>query len=233
MDTEASWMEYMEKWGHDRHAAAANDRMNAARVREETAYSVALMAKNASAWEVFLEEFPDGPLSTHAEAHLRETLAYDEARKRGRAALHDFLRLYPDGVMTKDAKQRLAVLDAGDDARMWQEASRAGTADALQANLKAQPNGVWIADARRALARLAIADGDFIDAFETGTVAAWDAWFEAYPDSPRHEEARRHRQEAVEFELAATMNTKVMWRAFLKAWPQGRHHLDAELRLRE
>jgi hypothetical protein len=125
------------------------------------------------------------------------------------------------------------VLDAGDDARMWQEASRAGTADALQAYLKAQPNGVWIADARRALARLAIADGDFNDAFETGTVAAWDAWFEAYPDSPRHEEARRHRQEAVEFELAATMNTKVMWRAFLKAWPQGRHHLDAELRLRE
>jgi len=24
----------------------------------------------------------------------------------------------------------------------------------------------------------------------------------------------------------------VMWRAFLKAWPQGRHQLDAELRLR-
>jgi hypothetical protein len=24
----------------------------------------------------------------------------------------------------------------------------------------------------------------------------------------------------------------VMWRAFLKAWPEGRHHFDAELRLR-
>ena len=37
---------------------------------------------------------------------------------------------------------------------------------------------------------------------------------------------------AAEYELAEKMNTRVMWRAFLKAWPDGRHRLDAELRLR-
>jgi len=227
MDTEAAWSEYLDRWSDDRHAPAASERLGAAKIRDETAYSVALMAKNAAAWEAFLQEFPDGPLSTHAEHHLRETLAFDEARKKDRAALEEFLRVYPDGILAKDAKQRLTVLDAGDDARMWDAAKRAGTSEALSAYLKARPDGVWVSDARRALARLAIADGDFNAAFETGTIAAWDDWFERYPDSPRHDEARRHRQEASEFGLAETMNTKVMWRAFLKAWPQGRHRMDA------
>jgi len=232
MDTEAAWGDYLERWSADRHAAAANERLAAAKIREETAYSVALSAKSAPAWEAFLEEFPDGPLSTHAEHHLREALAFNDARKRDRAALEEFLRVYPDGIMAKDAKQRLAVLDAGDDQRMWEEAKRAGTSEALHAYLKARPDGVWVADARRALARLAIADGDFNAAFETGTVDAWDDWYERYPDSPRHDDARRHRQECVEFNQATTLDTKVMWRAFLKAWPQGRHRLEAEMNLR-
>jgi len=232
MDTEAAWSDYLERWSSDRHAVAANERLSAAKVREETAYSVALMAKNAEAWEAFLEEFPDGTLAVHAEEHLRETLAFDQARKGDRQSLEDFLVLYPDGVLAKDAKQRLSVLDAGDDARMWEAARRAGTSEALQAYLKARPEGGAVADARRALARLAMADGDFNAAFEEGTVAAWDNWFERYPDSPRHDEARRHRQEAVEFDMATQIDTKVMWRAFLKAWPQGRHHIDAELKVR-
>ena len=66
-----------------------------------------------------------------------------------------------------------------------------------------------------------------------GTVAAWDAWLEQYPKAALVPEAKRAREEAAQFELAAKVNTKVMWRAFLKAWPQGRHELDAELRLRE
>ena len=88
------------------------------------------------------------------------------------------------------------------------------------------------AEARRALARQAIIEGDFNAAFEAGTVAAWDDYIARYPDAPRLEEARRARQEAAEYELAEQMNTKVMWRAFVKAWPEGRHRLDAELRLR-
>jgi serine/threonine protein kinase len=232
MDTEIAWDEYLEQWGGDRHAAAARERLGAAKIREETAYSVALAAKNAATWRAFLEEFPDGSLSVHAEDHLRETIAFDAARKGDRAALEEFLRVYPDGILAKDARQRLSVLDAGDDARMWEAAKRAGTSEALQAYINARPDGASVADARRALARIAIADGDFNAAFEEGTVAAWDDWFERYPDSPRHDDGRRHRQESVEFDLARTIDTKVMWRAFLKAWPQGRHRLDAELQLR-
>jgi len=233
MNTEAAWIDYLERWGSDRHAAAANERLGAAKIREETAYSVALMAKSSAAWGAFLEEFPDGPLSAHAEDHLRETLAFEDARKKDRAALEEFLRNWPDGILAKDAKQRLTVLDAGDDARMWDAAKRQGTSEALHAYLRARPDGASVADARRALARLAIADGDFNAAFETGTVNAWDDWFEAYPDSPRHDDARRHRQEAVEFDMACKIDTKVLWRAFLKAWPNGRHLLDAEVRLRD
>ena len=92
----------------------------------------------------------------------------------------------------------------------------------------------WLekAEERRALARQAIVEGDFNAAFEKGTVAAWDEYLATYPDAPRREEALRARQEASEYELAASMNTKTMWRAFVKAWPEGRHRLDAELRLR-
>jgi serine/threonine-protein kinase len=230
-NTEASWADYLERWSGDRHAAAASERLATAKIREETAYSVALMAKNAAAWQAFLEEFPDGALAAHAEEHLRETLAFDEARKKDAAALEEFLRVYPDGILAKDAKQRLSVLDAGGDERMWDTARRAGTSEALHAYLKAKPDGAFAAEARRALARLAIADGDLNAAFETGTVTAWDDWFERYPDSPRHDEARRHRQEAAEFDMAAQLDTKVMWRAFLKAWPQGRHRLEAAMRI--
>ncbi|HUP58853.1 MAG TPA: serine/threonine-protein kinase [Thermoanaerobaculia bacterium] len=233
MDTEASWTDYLEKWGGDRHASAANERLNLSRVREETAYSVALMAKSAAPWRAFLEEFPDGALSTHAEEHLREVLAFDIARKKDRAALEEFLSAYPDGIMAKDARQRLSVIDAGDDARAWAAAQRAGTSESYHAYLKAHPEGVWASDARRALARLAIVDGDFNAAFEDGKVGAWDHWLETYKDSPRIAEAQRCRQEAAEFEMAAAIDTRVMWRAFLKAWPQGRHRLDAEVRLRE
>jgi len=67
---------------------------------------------------------------------------------------------------------------------------------------------------------------------EYDATAAWDHWLATYPDTPRVPEAKRCRQEAAEFELASSIDTKVMWRAFLKAWPDGRHELDAELRLR-
>lgn len=98
--------------------------------------------------------------------------------------------------------------------------------------MRAHPVGRHVADARRAIARLAIVEGDFNSAWDTGTVAGWDTYLARYPDAPRLKEARQCRQEAAEYEVAATMNTKVMGRAFVKAWPNGRHRLDAEVRLK-
>lgn len=273
MDTEDAWSDYLEKWSGDRHASTAEQRLEAARVREETAYSVALSSKRTGAWQAFLDEFPDGKLSAHAEEHLREALAFDAARGRGRAAIEDFLRAFPDGLLAKEAKrlaklaedeedyeqarridtssawsfylmknpagahvfearERMADLEPADDERAWNDARNAGSAEALQAYLKSRPEGRFTADARRALARLAIIEGDFNSAWEAGTVTAWDEYLARYPDAPRAAEARRCRQEAAEYEMAATLDTKQMWRAFLKAWPDGRHRLDVEIRLR-
>ena len=201
-DTEEAWSVYLEAWAGDRHAFEAVERREAARVREETAYSVAMEMKSSVAWEAYLDEFPDSSRAADAEIHLREALAYEEARKADTPAAYGlFLLNFPNGLREYDARERL----------------------------------VWIetAEERRALARRAIVEGDFNAAFEAGTVAAWDAWLAQYPNAEQVPEARKAREEAAQFELAASANTKVMWRAFLKAWPHGRHSLDAELRLRD
>jgi tRNA A-37 threonylcarbamoyl transferase component Bud32 len=200
LDTEEAWGAYLERWSHDTHAKTAADRLEAARVREETAYSVALEMRSAGAWQAYLDEFPDSSRSAIAQGYLREQLAYDAAREADTiAAWGLFLLNHPAGLREHDARERIDWLEQ--------------------------------AEARRALARQAIVEGDFNAAFEAGTVAAWDEYLARYPDAPRIEEARRARREAAEYELAETMNTVVMWRAFVKAWPEGRHRLDAELRL--
>jgi len=202
LDTEEAWASYLERWAHDAHAQTAAERLEAARVREETAYSVALEMKSGLAWQAYLEEFPDSARSAQAEIYGREQLAYEEARRADTVAAWGlFLLNHPDGLRDHDARERLEWLEK--------------------------------AEERRALARRAIVEGDFNAAFEKGTVTAWDEYLATYPDAPRAEEARRARQEAAEYELAESMNTKVMWRAFVKAWPEGRHRLDAELRLRK
>ncbi|HYC90882.1 MAG TPA: serine/threonine-protein kinase [Thermoanaerobaculia bacterium] len=201
LDTEEAWAAYLERWSHDTHAKTAAERLESARIREETAYSVALETRSAVAWQAYLDEFPDSNRSAIAESYLREQLAYEAARAEDTVGAWGlFLLNHPDGLREHDARERIA----------WHEQ----------------------AEARRALARQAIIEGDFNAAFEAGTVAAWDEYLARYPDAPRLEEARRARQEAAEYELAEKMNTKVMWRAFVKAWPEGRHRLDAELRLR-
>ena len=201
LDTEEAWAAYLERWPHDSHAQTATERLEDARVREATAYSVALEAKSSAAWQAYLDEFPDSSRSAQAERYRREQLAYEEARAVDTvAAWGIFLLNFPEGLRDHDAHERLEWLEK--------------------------------AEERRALARQAIVEGDFNAAFEKGTVAAWDEYLATYPDAPRREEALRARQEASEYELAASMNTKTMWRAFVKAWPEGRHRLDAELRLR-
>jgi len=201
LDTEEAWGSYLERWSHDPHAKTAAERLEAARVREATAYSVALEMKSGIAWQAYLDEFPDSARSAQAEIYCREQFAFEEARRADTVAAWGlFLLNHPDGLRDHDAHERLEWLEK--------------------------------AEERRTLARRAIVEGDFNAAFEKGTVVAWDEYLATYPDAPRADEARRARQEAAEYELAESVNTKVMWRAFVKAWPEGRHRLDAELRLR-
>lgn len=189
IDTEESWTEYLDRYSDDPHAPQAAERLQSARGREETAFTVAMEAKSAAAWQAYLDEFPDGRRSARAEQNRIEAIAFHSSRFAGLEALDEFLHRYPDGVLTTDARREIA------------ERRSEGT--------------------------------DFEAAWEAGTTAAWDEYFDRHPHSTRLLDARRCRQEAAEFELARGMNKATMWRAFVKAWPEGRHRLDAELMLRE
>jgi serine/threonine protein kinase len=73
---------------------------------------------------------------------------------------------------------------------------------------------------------------DFDVAWENGTTAAWDRYLREHASSERIAEARKCRQEAADFEQAVAANLPAMWRAFLKSWPEGRHRIDATLRVK-
>ncbi len=153
------------------------------------------------------------------------------------SAYRDFLGKVPEGSDTTEAKARLFELEliAGVRAR---EAD--GDRNALQRLAEAHPPGSVVGDAaREALGRVSRSPERQIEeerelqkAWETGTAAAWTKFIDEHPGSPRTEEAKRCRQEAIDFELASSLDTASMWRAFLKSWPDGRHRLDADIRLR-
>jgi hypothetical protein len=213
-------------------------------IAERLAFDHAAAIDTEAAWENYLEEWCNdrhAPAAAErlSSARVREETAYSVALEaKSAAAWQAYLDEFPDGKRSAAAERHLReTLD-------YAEASSADTVASWGLFLLNHPDGLfesfararleWLegAETRRALARQAIVEGDFDHAWETGTVAAWDDYLARYPDAPRIEDARLCRQEASEYELAAAMNTKVMWRAFLKAWPQGRHRLDAEVRLR-
>jgi serine/threonine protein kinase len=174
-----------------------------------------------------------GPMKTFDSAlEWRKTKAIDTI-----SAYRDYLSKVPEGSDTTEAKARLFELEllAGVRAK---EAE--GDRNALQRLAEAHPPGTLVGDAaREALGRVvrpperqADEEREFQQAWEKGTAAAWTKFIDAHPGSPRMEEAKRCRQEAVDFELATSMDRTAMWRAFLKSWPEGRHRLDADIRLR-
>jgi len=139
-----------------------------------------------------------------------------------------------------DAERRKEIagsIDALRDQRSWDEASQEATAAGFNAYLAARPEGMWASEARKRLARLQEKTRereprDWDAAWEDGSVVAWDRYLAVHSESARAAEARRWRQEAADFDLAVSANSRNMWRAFLKAWPEGRHRIDAEIRSR-
>jgi hypothetical protein len=121
---------------------------------------------------------------------------------KGDTGVREFLKLWPDGRHRLEAEIRLAH-ERERIAREQEDALRRET----------EPR-------------------DFDAAWETGTTAAWDRYLANHADSPRVGEAMQLRVEAAEFERACTTNNITMWRAFLKSWPDGRHRLEADIRLR-
>jgi len=150
------------------------------------------------------------------------------------AAYREFLNKHPNAPGTTEAKARLFELSLIETVR---EKEAAGDRNALQRLAEAHPPGSLVGDAaREALARVGQAhlneESVFQQTWESGTSAAWQQFIDTHPGSPHAEEAKRCRQEAIDFELALSSDTATMWRAFVKAWPEGRHRLDADILLR-
>lgn len=115
------------------------------------------------------------------------------------------------------------------------ERESTGDRDGLQRLAEGHPPGSAVGDAARAaLARVQKtqeAEAAFQRAWEDGRSAAWREFLEQYADSPRAEEARRLVDEAAAFESASTTESETAVRQFLVAWPDTRHHLEAEILL--
>ncbi len=213
-------------------------------ISERLAFDTAAAMDTEQAWEDYLETWRDDRHATAAlerldAARVREETAFCVALEaKSAAAWQAYLEEFPDARRSAAAERHMRETLA------YEDAQAADTTSSWGLFLLNHPDGLfasfattrlqWLegAEARRAIARRAIVEGDFDHAWEVGSVAAWDDYITTYPDAPRIEDARTCRQEAAEYELAGSINTKVMWRAFLKAWPQGRYRLDAEVRLR-
>jgi serine/threonine protein kinase len=181
----------------------------------------------------FLSLWPEGRHHLEAEIRLvalRQRLAAD--------AFAEALAADTQSAMLEFLK-RFSLSAHGDDARRIAEeraafeiAAKANTEDAWNAYLAKWSDDRHADDARTRRDRLArlTEPKDFDEAWEGGTTAAWDRYLAAHPSSSRIDEARHCRQEAADYEQAVAANIPAMWRAFLKAWPEGRHRIEAALR---
>jgi serine/threonine protein kinase len=115
----------------------------------------------------------------------------------------------------------------------------AGDREGLQRLGEAHPRGTLVGDAaREALHRVSEAqrrereeEALFQSAWEDGRAVVLRGYIEEHPDSPRAEHARKLLEEAVAFESLGSVDSETAIRQFLVGWPEGRHHLEAEIRL--
>lgn len=230
------WREFLETYPESPRAEEANRLLEEARAFEDT-----VRTDTETAVRQFLAAWPDA--RHHLEAGIRlarlkeravDRRAFEEARAKSTpASWRAYLAAYPNGSHADDARSRLSALETVAHASVSASKDPKAAAELLaefpETAHRAELEEL-IADAQ-ARERSLREPADFDVAFEIGTSAAWDRYLGDHPDSPRADQARSCRQEALDFELATRTNTPVMWRAFIKTWPAGRHRIDAEIRL--
>jgi serine/threonine protein kinase len=114
----------------------------------------------------------------------------------------------------------------------------AGDRGGLQRLGEAHPRGTLVGDAARdAIVRVAQAqrereeEAQFQRAWEDGRASVWRTFIEEHQGSSHLERAQELLEEAIAFESSQTSESETSVRQFLSAWPEGRHHLEAEIRL--
>lgn len=244
-DSEEAWNAYLSKWSGAPRADDARIRRDHAHAREESQAFEAARNGGRDALQEFVRTYGDGPFAKKAKRLLRqlaETDAFAHAQSVDTPASWQlYLTIYPGGAHAGDARARLLALEeaAFSMAKASKHASSAEHffaefPDSARRDELALLVAEWekAAAAEAAETARAAEPRDFDEAWETGTVAAWDRYLAAHTDSPRAAEARTCRQEAADFETAIAASSRAIWRAFLRTWPEGRHRIDAAVRLR-
>jgi len=212
LDKAAAWHLYLTTHPAGAHVSEARARLTAI---EDAAFAALMASKNPAAATAFLNDFPDSP----RRQQVRRLIEKQAEGKAVQAAL--------DAIERGEAGEAEQLLG-----RIADADRRSEVAAALD-NLRERR----ATDERRRLARAAEQQReseprDWDAAWEAGTVTAWDRYLSVHTESPRLDRGRACRQEALDFDVAAAAGAAKMWRAFLGAWPDGRHRLDAEIRLR-
>jgi len=203
IESDTGVRQFLKVWPDGRHHLEAEIRLVALKQRlADAAFAQASAANTAEAWRDFLARFPLSTQAGEAQRALEKRVAF-ENEEAAYAAL----------MASKDLQRGTAFLAGFPASPHREEVSRLVSELTAEARRESEPR-------------------DWDAAWEAGGVAAWDRYLAEHPDSERAADARLCRQEAVDFELAVTTASASMWRAFLKAWPEGRHRLDAEVRLR-
>ncbi len=244
----ATWRAFL-----DDHPTSARIELAQKYLDEAVAFEGAMPNESETAVRQFLSVWPDGRHHLEAEIRLvalRQRAAAEafEAAKAvdTPASMREFLARFPTSAHAEEANRIVAervafeAATAKDTAEAWdaylsnwRTDRHADDAHTLRERAAKREQRQALEEARvRAEQARQIEPHDFSAAWESGTTESWDRFLRDHPDSERIEEARLCRQEAADYELAVKTNTPVMWRAFLKTWPEGRHGLDAALRVR-
>ncbi|MDP9191853.1 MAG: serine/threonine protein kinase [Acidobacteriota bacterium] len=235
------WRTFIEEHPNSPRAARAQELLD-----EALGFERAATGDSETDIRQFLSVWPEGRHHLEAEIRLvalRQRLAADAFAEAlaadTQAAMHDFLKRFGLSAHVEEAR-RIA-----EERQAFENAAATDTEASWNAYL-----GKWIDDrhaadahirhdraVKRAKAKEEEANAqsepkDFDEAWEGGTSAAWDRYLSKHATSNRIAEARRCRQEAADFEQAVAANIPAMWRAFLKTWPEGRHRMDAALRVK-
>ena len=166
-------------------------------------------------------------LESETEREWKQTLAGDTI-----AGFRRYIENHPDSPQSTGAKARLFELELLETVK---EKELANDRDTLGRLAQAHAKGSAIGDAvREAMARLRgvhEVNDAFQSAWEDGTPSVWQHFIEAHPDSPERQQALVLLAEAKAFEGASSAETETGLREFLKLWPEGRHRIEAEIRL--
>lgn len=227
------WRDYLSRFPDSaRHAEAQQ------LLCEAEAFEAATRSQSETAVRQFLLTWPDARhhleasilLARVKEKNAERRVVEDLRAANTPAGWREYLAAHPRGPYSEEAREALLGLETAAFTSLLHSQDSAA-AKAFESNF---PDSPRIGEVRALVTRWTATErepADWDRAWESGTTAAWDRYLSEHVASPRVAAARECRREASDFELAQRTNTAAMWRAFMKAWPDGRHRFDVEILL--